>query len=413
MTPPSITARDSATLGLGAILLIALLAGVREVLTPPVVFLLLVATLWPIRDRAGIRALLVGAGVLTTLWLLEAYGALLGPFVLALVLAYLLTPAVAAVERRGIRRTSAIALVLVPLVAVVVGLVVLVAPQVADQTTTLADRAPQFATTVLGWLDGLRARLSQFPLLTSGQRAWLTGLDGEQLAQLLQQHTAEILRTLGGWALGLVRQAGTLLGLVGYLVITPVVLYHGIHDWPRLTAFLGGLIPPARREQVHAFVAEYDRSLGRYVRGALIEAVLIGVLTFLGLSIAAVPSALLLGVITGLATLIPYLGVVVAAVLSLVVALTMDDPTAGLLRVAIVFVVVHILDGSVTGPRIVGNSVGIHPVWIMISLALSGAVFGFVGLLLAVPIAVLVKLIGTRLLAAYRASTLFVAPQAD
>jgi predicted PurR-regulated permease PerM len=120
-----------------------------------------------------------------------------------------------------------------------------------------------------------------------------------------------------------------------------------------------------------------------------------------------VPGALLLAVITGVSTLVPYLGVVVAAAFSLIVALSMDDPASGLLRVAVVFAVVHVLDGSILGPKVVGNSVGIHPVWIMITLALSGAIFGVLGLFIAVPLAVLVKMLGTATLARYKASAAY------
>jgi predicted PurR-regulated permease PerM len=156
-----------------------------------------------------------------------------------------------------------------------------------------------------------------------------------------------------------------------------------------------------------AFIEEYDRSLGTFFRGQLLEATLVGVLTAIGLAVLGVPSALLLGVIAGLCNLVPYIGIAISIIPALVVALTMPSPLDGLLRVGGVFLVVQFLDGLVTGPRLVGGSVGLHPVITMLALAFGGALLGFVGLLLAVPLAVLGKMLGELLLARYRGSTVY------
>lgn len=407
MAEPQTPSRDLVALGLATLLLIALLAGVRDTLSPPVVLLLLYLALWAHRARSGVKVALGAASFVTILWLIENYGAFLGPFVAALVLAYLLAPAATWVERHRVRRPLAVAAVLVPLLAVVVTVVLLVAPQVADQASALAGKLPTFAATLLRWVTGVRERLAALSFLSADQRSWLDTLDTDHLTQFLQAHASEILSAAGGWGLGLLRRAGTLLGFLGYVVITPVVLFHLLNDWARFTAFLHGVIPPARRDSIGRFATEYDRSMGRYVRGALTEATLVGTLTGLGMAVAGIPSALLIAVVAGLCNLVPYVGFVLSALVGLMVALTMDDPGGGLLRVAIVFAVVQLIDGSVTGPRIVGNSVGIHPVWIMVALALSGAFFGFVGLLFAIPLAVLVKMIGARLLARYKASAAY------
>lgn len=399
--------RDLVALGLGALLLIALLAGVREVLTPPVILPLLFLALWPVRERAGVRNTLAAASLLTLLWIADTYGAFLGPFVAALVLAYLLAPAVTWVERHQVRRPLAVASVLIPLLGALVTVILLVGPQVADQATALAGKLPTFAGTLLRWLTGVRERLATLSFLSPDQRSWLDTLDAGHLTDYFQSHASEILSTGGGWALGLLRRAGTLLGFLGYVVITPVVLFHILNAWPRLTRFLHDAIPVGRRDSLGAFVAEYDHSMGRYLRGALTEATLVGTLTGIGMAVAGVPSALLIAVVAGLCNLVPYVGFVLSALVGLMVALTMDDPGSGLLRVAIVFGVMQLIDGGITGPKIVGNSVGIHPVWIMVALALSGAFFGFVGLLFAIPLAVLVKMVGGRLLARYKASAAY------
>lgn len=123
--------------------------------------------------------------------------------------------------------------------------------------------------------------------------------------------------------------------------------------------------------------------------------------------ILGIPSALLLGVIAGVFNLIPYVGFTASLIPALVVALTMEDPVSGLIRVLATFAAIQFMDTNFTGPRIVGNSVGLHPIWIMIALTMSGAFFGFIGLLLAIPLAVLVKMMLTRGIARYKASPMY------
>ncbi|MGB7211245.1 MAG: AI-2E family transporter [Gemmatimonadales bacterium] len=396
--------RDTIVLGLAALLVIALFAGVRAVLTPPVVLALLFLALWPIRQRAGLRTVLVAASLLTLLWLWHDYGAFLGPFVAALVLAYLLAPAVRLLERLGARRSLAVIGVLVPLLAVFVLGVLLIGPQLVDQSSALVGKLPAFATTLLQWLDGVRERLASLSLLSADQRSWLDNLDAAHLTAFLQAHASDVLGAIGNWTLGLLKQVGTAFGFLGYVVITPVILFHALAQWPKITAFVHDVIPPEHRGSLGAWMTEYDHKLGRYVRGALTEATLVGTLTGIGLAIAGVPGALLVAVVAGLCNLVPYIGLVVSALVAAMVGLTMDDPINGLVRVGIVFGAVQLLDQVVTGPKIVGNSVGLDPAWIMVALAVSGAFFGFLGLLIAVPLAVLVKMLGTAALARYKAS---------
>ncbi|MGH7590441.1 MAG: AI-2E family transporter, partial [Gemmatimonadales bacterium] len=402
-TPP----RDTIALGLAALLVIALLAGVRAVLSPPVVLALLFLALWPIRRRTGIRTVLVAGSLLTLLWLWHGYGAFLGPFVAALVLAYLLAPAVHQVERLGARRPLAVAGVLMPLLAVFVLGVLLIGPQIVDQSTALVGKLPAFATTLLRWLDGVRERLASLSLLSADQRSWLDNLDAAHLTAFLQAHASDVVGAIGNWTLGLLKQVGTAFGFLGYVIITPVVLFHALDQWPRITAFVRDVIPPDHRDALSTWMTEYDHKLGRYIRGALTEATLVGTLTGIGLAIAGVPGALLVAVVAGLCNLVPYVGLVVSALVAAMVGLTMDDPVNGLLRVAIVFGAVQLLDQAVTGPKIVGNSVGLDPAWIMVALTVSGAFFGFLGLLVAVPLAVLVKMLGSAALARYKASAAY------
>jgi predicted PurR-regulated permease PerM len=399
--------RDSLPAILAGLLYVALLVTLREILAPPLVLPLVLIALWPLRARPGVRAAMGIAVALTLVWGLKLYGGLLGPFLLALAVAYILSPMVGWMERRRVSRGVAIVLVALPPVIGVTVLLVLAGPQVWNQAVTLVNATPRFAANLLEFLAGLRTRLEGLPFLTPEQRTWIHDLDAQQLAVLLQQNADAVLRELAEWALAFLRRLGTVVGFLGYLVVTPVVAFYLLRDWKPLLEFLEGLIPPARRTGLVTFIEEYDDSLGKFFRGQLLEATIVGVLTGVGLAVLGVPSALLLGVVAGICNVVPYIGIAISVIPALIVALTMPAPIEGLLRVGAVYAAVQFIDGWVTGPRILGGSVGLHPVVTMLALAFGGAMLGFAGLLLAIPLAVLIKMLGVRLLARYRTSAVY------
>ncbi|HWA14904.1 MAG TPA: AI-2E family transporter, partial [Gemmatimonadales bacterium] len=407
MTTSTPHTRDVMPAILGGLLYILLLVALRDVLSPPVVLPIVLVALWPLRDRPGVKEAMGIAVALTLFWALKLYGGLLGPFLVAMAVAYLLAPLVARLESKRIPRGLAIALVVLPPLALAILVAVVAGPQLWGQAVSVINTLPRFATTLLDWVASIRLKIEALPFLTPEQRTWIHDLDAQQLTALLQENADAILRELSEWGLAFLRQLGTLVGFLGYLVVTPVVAFYLLRDWKPLLEWLEGVIPMTHRPAVVSFIEEYDQSLGRFFRGQFIEAALVGVLTGVGLAMLGVPSALLLGAIAGVFNLVPYVGLAISVVPALVVALTMDDPLGGLVRVAVIFGVVQFIDGSVTGPRIVGESVGLHPVVIMLALAFGGAVLGFAGLLLAIPIAVLLRMLGMRVMDRYRASEIY------
>ncbi|MEO8199287.1 MAG: AI-2E family transporter [Gemmatimonadota bacterium] len=413
MTEP----RRSPRFALPAIALLlfgVMLVSVRDILVPLLVLPLVLLVLWPIRKRPDINRVLLASGLLTLVWFLYRYSTLLGPFFVAAIFAYLLAPVVAWLERRGARRGIAVLGAILPVVVILVGVLAITIPQVSDQATELIDRLPQFGQKLVGMLEGTRDRLLTIRFLTDDQRQWLRNLSPDQIGTVLQQNSDVILQRLWAWALSLLRQVWSIFGLLGYLVVTPVVVYYLLSDWKKLLVSVEGLIPPSHRARVVGFIERYDQSLGGFIRGQLIEATLVGIMTTLGLFVLGVPSALLLGVTAGVFNLIPYIGIVISAVPALIVALTMTNPVSGLWRVALVYGIVQFIDGSITGPRIVGDSAGLHPLWVMLALSVGGALMGFIGLILAIPLAILVKMLGEMAMTAYRNSAAYQAtPEAD
>lgn len=394
------------------LLIIFLLWQVRAVLSPIVVFALLCIVLWPQRADRTVARLLFTTGALTTIWFLYVTGSLLAPFLLALAIAYLLAPPVAALEARRVPRGLAIALVLLPFLVVLALLLVLLLPAVERQVVDLAGRLPGLIRRIADWVLQLRTRFlaSSGGVLSEEQTAWLRDLKPGDLVGVVEDRWQEIARRMWSALLGLGRGVGVALTVLGYLVITPVVTFYLLVGWRRLTARLRDLVPPARRAGIFDFISEYDRLLGRYVRGQLLEASLVGLLTGGALALLGFPGALLVGVIAGLGNLIPYIGLPLSILPGILFALVSGAILPSLLKLGAVFFVVQFVDGSITGPRIVGESVGLDPVWVMVALALFGSLLGFVGLLVAVPLAVLVKLLANRALARYRASAYYEEP---
>jgi predicted PurR-regulated permease PerM len=155
------------------------------------------------------------------------------------------------------------------------------------------------------------------------------------------------------------------------------------------------------------FLSQYDQLLGEYLRGQLMVATFVGLATGLGFWIVGFPNAVLLGVVAGVFNIVPYLGLIVSLVPALLIAILSPPLWLSLLKVAGVFFIVQALDSYLLSPRIIGSRVGLHPVWVMLAILAFGSFFGFVGLLIAIPLAVLIKLLIGRTVARYRSSVYY------
>jgi predicted PurR-regulated permease PerM len=238
----------------------------------------------------------------------------------------------------------------------------------------------------------------------------------ERLRTIDQAATLAFLRerqeAVVGWlmsaVLGLGRGIGSVMTILGYVVLTPVLTFYLLRDWDRLTRAVADLLPHERREGVVAFATDCDRLLSRYLRGQVTVALAIGAITGIGLAVARFPHAATLGLIVAIFSVVPYLGLLLSLLPAVFIALVSAGGVAlSLLKVAIVYGIAQTLEGAVISPRIVGESVGLHPVWIVLALAVGGFFFGFVGLLIGVPGAVVVKLLLQRAIERYKASEVY------
>ncbi|MGH7564545.1 MAG: AI-2E family transporter [Gemmatimonadota bacterium] len=390
------------------LLLVLFVWSVRPVLSPIVLFLALVYLLTPFFGTDMYRRLVVSLGAITLLWLLNVAGSFLAPFVLALVLAYVADPLVDRLQRGRLSRAWGALLVILIAILLVPLALLLIVPMVVEQGSQFVRDLPQMIADLQAWyrmqVEGLAA--SQLPVIRDIPFERALEIESRDVEAFVTERLQELRL---GWedAIGLGRGLQLAITIFGYAVLTPVLTYYILRDFPSLKEWAARLVPEDHQERTLGFLSSYDDLLGEYLRGQLLVAAFVGLATGLGFWIVGFPNAVLLGVVTGVFNVVPYLGVVVSLVPALLIAFLSPPLWVSLLKVAAVFLTANALEAYVLSPRIIGARVGLHPVWVMLAILGFGSFFGFVGLLIAIPLAVLIKLLVTRTVTSYRASVYY------
>lgn len=323
----------------------------------------------PIRDQLkywGIAA----AVLMITLWFM---GDVLLPFLLGGAIAYFLDPVADRLERLGLSRALATALITVVAVLLFVIMALLVIPTLISQTVSLFETAPQLARDLGGFLT------ERFPALLDETSTLRTSLDSVGAA--IQERGGQLLETaLSSFA--------SVLNLIILFVIVPVVGVYLLLDWDRMVASVDKLLPRDHAPTIRQLAQEIDQTLASFIRGMGTVCLILGTYYAIALMIVGLQFGLVVGFIAGLVTFIPYLGALLGGALAIGLALFQfwgDWVSLGL--VAGIFVLGQTIEGNILTPKLVGNSVGLHPVWLILALSVFGTLFGFVGMLVAVPLA--------------------------
>ncbi|MFM2052557.1 MAG: hypothetical protein RL456_594 [Pseudomonadota bacterium] len=329
-------------------------------------------------------------------WLL---GPVLMPFVVAAVLAYVLQPAVDRLAARPCRLPRALAAVLVELaaIAVVLGVLLLLVPVISRELPRLREQIPVLAARLdaqlAPWLAqyGIHVRLD-----IAGIKAfvvkYLDASGDDWLAALMSS------ARIGG---------SFLLAIVGNAVLVPVMMFYLLLDWPDLMRRLRRLVPPRHLDAAMGFLRECDEVLGQYLRGQVLVMLILAAYYTVALALAGFELALPVGVFTGLAIFIPYVGFGVGAVLALLAGMLQFASWYGVGAVAVVYGLGQVVESFFLTPRLVGERIGLHPIAVIFVLLAFGHLFGFVGVLLALPAGALVLVALRRLRVAYMTSRLY------
>ncbi len=387
------------------------LYSLREILNPFLLYCAFIALLIPFRGVRGHAHMVTIATVLVTLWVLHTAGSLLGPFFLAFILAYILDPLVDRVSAHPrVGRSGAILLILFPFLGLGVLIVAVAFPELVLQARAIVGEVPGFVNWLREWVGGLTPESLGFDIPLVDEAAllsWAQSLDAQAVADFVEERRVDLADRAWAAVLGLGRGFGTMVTVGGYLVLTPVLMFYLLRDFDLIVARAGELVPGRLKSGANSFARNYDKLLSSYLRGQVATSLIVGAITWVGLLVVGFPYAFLLGVTVAVLGVVPYLGLVVSLIPAIILALISDSVGVSLLKVAIVYGVAQGLEGAVISPRIVGESVGLHPVWILLALSLGGFYFGFVGLLIGVPVAVAIKLLLVRGVERYRRSALY------
>jgi predicted PurR-regulated permease PerM len=315
------------------------------------------------------------ASFILVLWFLQE---ILLPFIAGFVLAYFLDPVADFLERRGLPRLLATLMILAVAVLGVVVLVLLVAPVLADQVVKLAQDLPELVKLLLARVDEVLPQSVKDILARTGSNA--QGSVGD-IASKATGWLATVISSL--WSGGM-----ALVNVLSLLVVTPIVAFYLLNDWDRIVAKIDGWIPRDHLEDVRDIARSIDTAMAGFIRGQGTVCLLLGFFYAIGLSLAGLKFGLAIGFGAGLLSFIPYIGALIGGILAIGVALVQFWPDFGTIFAIIgIFAAGQFIEGNFLSPKLVGGSIGLHPVWLMFALFAFGYVFGFVGLLLAVPLA--------------------------
>ena len=324
------------------------------------------------------------------LWYL---GSVMLPFLVGGAVAYFLDPVADRLERLGLNRVAATTIITFGTVLIVVLLVLAVIPLLIQQLSALVNATPAIA-----------ARFETFLHTTFPEMSDSTSVMRQTLAQI-----ASAIQSRGGQlAQGLLTSVLSVVSWVLFIVIVPVVSFYLLMDWDHMVARLDELLPRDHAPTIRRLAVEIDAVLAGFVRGQLSVCLAMGAYYGAALMLAGLQFGLIVGAIAGAITVIPYIGALIGGALAIGLALYQfwgDWLSIG--AVALIFGLGQFLEGNVITPRFVGKSVGLHPVWLMLALSIFGAIFGFAGLLVAVPVAAALGVLLRFGLGQYRDSPLY------
>jgi predicted PurR-regulated permease PerM len=343
----------------------------------------------PIRDQLKYWGI-AGAVFLVILWFT---GDILLPFLIGAAIAYFLDPVADRLEAMGLSRAMATAVITLLALLIFVVMSLLVVPTLVNQAINLIEVAPDLTRNFINFLT------DRFPALLVEGSTMRTSITS--IGATIQERGGELLNTA-------LASAASLLNILLLFVIVPVVAVYLLLDWDRMVAQIDSLLPLDHAPVIRRLARDIDKTLASFIRGMGTVCLILGTYYAIALMLVGLQFGLVVGFIAGLVTFIPYLGAVLGGVLAIGLALFQfwgDWISIGL--VAAIFVLGQTIEGNFLTPKLVGDSVGLHPVWLILALSVFGSLFGFVGMLAAVPIAAALGVVARFATEQYRESVLY------
>ncbi len=326
--------------------------------------------------------------------LLFLFSPVLLPFVLGITIAYLLDPAVLKLTRYGFGRGVAAFVILFLFFAVIAGLLFILAPLAWHQFTALADNLPVYVEKFHAFLDLQKGRIESFLAPEKyTQTAKFVGDNGGAMAGVADS-------VFGGIAQGW----GVVSRLLTLVCITPVVSYFMMKEWPRITGGVFDLFPRRHKDVIFGLLKKIDIKISGFIRGQLIVAFILGLSYALALTLAGLEYGFLIGILTGIFSVIPLVGSTLGLMAGVVVAWLQAGDWVFVMIVAGIFIGGQLIEGNLLTPKFVGDRVGLHPLWIFFALMAGGSLLGITGMLIAVPVAAAASVVIAFIIDQYKLS---------
>lgn len=371
----------------GMLLLLYLVYSVQTIVSPFILLGAIIFLLYPIRAQKFARNLMRLAIILFALWFLDAIKGILSPFLIALLIAYLFHPLVTKAEEWKIPRWTSSLVIILFFIGLLTVALFLVLPLAFQQFEGMLVALNSIVVQLTGWIlsGNFVATLNKY------------GISTDQLKQTLSSNfmprLENIIKGLLQGTLGLVSGLSTVVSRIVNMVIIPFLTFYVLKDFPLIKHRAKMFLPKAKREDARRYYGLIDDLLGQYLRGAITVAIINGVAVSFFFWIFGIQYPLVLGIVAGVLDLIPYFGLIIMLILSVIVAFFSGAPVmAHVILAAATIGLLHILEAAVLSPKIIGGKVGMHPVLLILSLLLFSYFLGFIGLLIAVPTTAIVIL---------------------
>lgn len=319
------------------------------------------------------------------------------PFVAGILLAYLLDPMVDKLEKFKLSRLSSTLIVCFVTILIIVPALVLLIGMIENQISLLIQATPKYLTLIMEKIRPTLENLNErFPDLKSAN-----------IEELVKNNIGNSMKFIGKVLKALISNGFALINLISLLLIMPIVTFYMLRDWDNFVKKFESLLPKKSKKSIMATFKDIDKIIAGFIRGQLSVCLILGIFYSIGLKLVGLELGLLVGFIAGIISFIPYVGSITGFVVGCILAFAQYGDITHVLYVVGVFMLGQFIEGNFLTPKLVGESVGLHPVWVMFALLAGGVLLGFLGLMLAVPLAAIIGVLVRLAIKRYKLSSLY------
>ena len=362
------------------LLLTAFLWSTRDILSPLLIGVLLLFMLYHLKEKSFSKPLMLCVSLILFFWVLLQIKSILFLFVISFILAYLFNPVTDWLEKLKIPRIAGTLILLLLTFGTIIIIGIFLLPGLINELHILIKKIPEVGANLQNsFKDNLPKFLDTLNIESGGLEKYLS----EKIPESIEKILLSILTGL--------TSVGSFLGKIFYIILIPILTFYFLKDFEEIKDWIVRFIPEQYKKYIYFYGWRFNRILGGYLRGQLIVCVIVGTLTGVGFAVFDLPFALLIGALTGLLNIIPYIGLYLSLTLALLTGLLTQNIIISLVKIIGIFLLVQGIEAYIISPKIVGERVGLHPIAVILSILIFSSLFGFWGLLIGVPSAAVIK----------------------